>query len=175
MVSGQQSTHDGTGTLDSGLGGIPAGDVASDLDFGLYTGAFTFDFFPTDLLELGVGLGLSYVELDASFEGGGEVEATDEAVPLPVLAARLGTRFWRIDASLQGSGLAWSYDGDDILLIDLDLMVKLRLLGGEDHLAGHLTAGYRWVQLELDYDDGSDAAEADLTFDGPYVGLTLSI
>ena len=182
VVSAQQSTHDGDGTLDTEIssGGvvIPAGAaVASDLELGLYTGAYTFDFFPTDLLELGLGLGLSYVDLQASFQdkGTGERIATDEAVPLPVLAARLGTRFWRIDASLQGSGLAWSYDGDDILLIDLDLMVKLRLLGGEDHLAGHLTAGYRWVQLELDYDDGSDAAEADLTFDGPYVGLTLSI
>jgi hypothetical protein len=178
MVSGQQTTHDGNGTLQVDLGGIPAGaDVASDLDLGLYTGAFTFDFFPGDLLELGIGLGASYVDLDASFQeqGGGEVVEADEAVPLPVLAARVGTRFWRIDASLQASGLAWSYDGDDIYLLDLDLMAKLRLFGGDEHLAGHLTAGYRWVQLDFDYDDGDEVVEADLTFDGPYVGLTLSI
>jgi hypothetical protein len=182
FVSGQQTTHDGSGTLDASFssGGvtIPAGaDVASDLDLGLYTGAYTFDFFPTDLFELGLGLGVSYVDIDASFqeEGTGETISTDEQVPIPVLAARIGTRIWRLDASLQGSGLKWSYDGDDIYLVDLDLMAKLRLFGGDERLAGHLTAGYRWVDLELDYEDGDDSVEADATFDGPYLGLTLSI
>jgi hypothetical protein len=182
MVSGQQTTHDGDGTLEatftSGGVTIPAGaEVASELDLGLYTGAFTFDFIPTDLVEVGVGLGVSYVDVDASFqeEGTGETIETDEQIPVPVLAARLGTRIWRLDASLQASGLKWSYDGNDIYLVDLDLLAKLRLFGGDEHLAGHLTAGYRWVDLELDYEDGDDSVETDATFQGPYIGLTLSI
>ena len=182
MVSGQETTHDGSGTLEttftSGGTTIPAGaDVESDLDLGLYTGAYTFDFFPTDLFELGLGLGLTYVDVNASFQdqGTGETVETDEQIPVPVLAARLGTRIWRLDASLQASGLTWSYQGDDIYLLDLDLMAKLRLFGGDEHLAGHLTAGYRWVDLELDYEDGDDSVETDATFQGPYLGLTLSI
>ena len=55
-------------------------------------------------------------------------------------------------------------------------MAKLHLLGGEDHLGGHLTAGYRWVDLELEYEnDDGDQVDGDATFSGPYIGLTLSI
>lgn len=182
MLSGQQSEHGGSGTLDATIssGGvtIPVGtDVDSDLDLGLYSGAFTFDLIPTDLVELGIGLGVSYVDFSASFQeqSTGETVDVDEAVPVPLVAARLGTRIWRLDASLQASGITWSDSGDELTLIDLDLMAKLRLLGDDDRFAGHLTAGYRWLDLAFDYEGDDDEAEGDITFDGPYIGVTLSI
>jgi hypothetical protein len=183
MLSGQQSEHGGDGTLDATLssGGttITAGtDVASEFDLGLYTAAYTFDFVPTDLIEVGLGLGVSYLDVQASFTDSTSNETIDgdESIPVPVLAARLGTRIWRLDASLQAQGIALELDGDEILYVDLDLMAKLRLLGGEDHLGGHLTAGYRWVDLELEYEnDDGDQVDGDATFAGPYIGLTLSI
>lgn len=183
MVSGQQSEHGGDGTLDATIssGGttITAGtDVASEFDLGLYTAAYTFDFIPTDLLEVGLGLGVSYLDIKASFTDSitNDTIDGDEGIPLPLLAMRLGTRFWRIDASLQGQGIAATVDGDEVMYIDLDLMAKLHLLGGDDHLGGHLTAGYRWVDLELDYEnDDGDQVDGDATFSGPYIGLTLSI
>lgn len=183
MVSGQQSEHGGDGTLDATIssGGttITAGtDVASEFDLGLYTAAYTFDFLPTDLLELGLGLGVSYLDVKASFTDSftNETIDGDEGIPLPLLAARLGTRIWRIDASLQAQGISATVDGDEITYVDLDLMAKLHLLGGEDHLGGHLTAGYRWVDLELEYEnDDGDQVDGDATFTGPYIGLTLSI
>jgi hypothetical protein len=183
MVSGQQSEHGGDGTLDATLssGGttITAGtDVASEFDLGLYSAAYTFDFVPTDLLELGLGIGVSYLDIKASFTDSltSETIDGDEGIPIPVLAARLGTRLWRIDASLQAQGISATVDGDEITYVDLDLMAKLRLLGGEDHLGGHLTAGYRWVDLELEYEnDDGDQVDGDATFSGPYIGLTLSI
>lgn len=183
MVSGQQSEHGGDGTLDATLssGGttITAGtDVTSEFDLGLYSAAYTFDFVPTDLVEVGLGLGVSYIDVQSSITDSNTNETIDgdESLPVPVLAARLGARIWRIDASLQAQGIAAELDGDEILYVDLDLMAKLRLLGGEDHLGGHLTAGYRWVDLELEYEnDDGDQVDGDATFSGPYIGLTLSI
>ena len=183
MVSGQQSEHGGDGTLDATLssGGttITAGtDVQSELDLGIYSAVYTFDFIPTDLIEVGLGLGVSYLDVTSSFTDSTTNETIDgdESLPIPVLAARLGTRIWRLDASLQAQGIAAEIDNDEILYVDLDLMAKLRLLGGEDHLAGHLTAGYRWVDLELEYEnDDGDHVDGDATFAGPYIGLTLSI
>ncbi len=182
MASGQQSTHDGDGTLsaDISAGGvtIPAGaDVASSLDFGLWTSALTFDLIPTELAELGLGLGLSYLDLDAAFEEDvtGTLVETDEAAPIPTLCVRVGSRFWRLDVSVQGSGIGYSYDGTEISLLDIDAMAKLRLIGSGDHLTGSLSAGYRWVDLGLDYEDGSDQVEADVTFEGPWLGFTVSI
>lgn len=183
MISGQRSDHGGDGTLDatfsSGGTTITAGTpVASELELGLYTAAYTFDFVPTDLVEVGLGLGVSYLDLSASFTDMGTMEVIDgdQDLPVPVIAARLGTRIWRIDASLQAMGIAGKVDGDELSYIDLDLMAKLHLLGGEDHLGGHLTAGYRWIELELDYDnDDGDEVDGDMTLTGPYIGLTLSI
>ena len=183
MVSGQQSEHGGDGTLDATLssGGttITAGTaVTSEFDLGLYSAAYTFDFVPTDLVEVGLGLGVSYLDISASFQDQTTMEIIDgdQGLPVPVLAARLGTRIWRIDASLQAQGMSASVDGNDLTYVDLDFMAKLRLLGGEDHLGGHLTAGYRWVDLELDYEnDDGDQVDGDMTFSGPYIGLTLSI
>lgn len=183
MVSGQQSEHGGDGTLDATIssGGttITAGtDVASELDLGLYSAAYTFDFVPTDLIEVGLGFGVSYLDIKASFTDSitNDTINGDESLPIPVLAARLGTRLWKIDASLQAQGISATVDGNEITYVDLDLMAKLHLLGGEDHLGGHLTAGYRWVDLELEYEnDDGDQVDGDATFSGPYVGLTLSI
>ncbi|HVS20026.1 MAG TPA: hypothetical protein VMT18_15585 [Planctomycetota bacterium] len=184
MVSGQQSEHGGDGTLDATLssGGITIGattPVASELDLGLYSAAYTFDFVPSDLIEVGLGVGVSYLDVKARFTDSTDPTQTidaDESLPVPVLAARLGTRIWRIDASLQAQGIAVELDGDEILFVDLDLMAKLHLLGGADHLGGHLTAGYRWVDLELEYEnDDGEQVDGDATFSGPYIGLTLSI
>lgn len=183
MLSGQQSEHGGDGTLDATLTSdgttITAGtDVRSEFDLGLYSAAYTFDFVPSELVEVGLGLGLAYLDVQASFTDSttGETVDGDQGLPIPVLAARVGTRIWRIDASLQAQGIAAEIDSDELLYVDLDLMAKLRLIGGEDHLAGHLTAGYRWVDLELEYEnDDGDAVDGDVTFSGPYVGLTLSI
>lgn len=183
MVSGQQSEHGGEGTMTATIGTPPdqisaGADVVSEFDLGLYTAAYTFDFVPTDLIEVGLGLGVSYLDVKASFTDvtTGERVDGDEAIPIPVLAARLGTRIWRMDASLQAQGIAAEFEGDEILYVDLDLMAKLHLLGGEDHIGGHLTAGYRWIDLELEYEnDDGDQVDGDATFSGPYIGLTLSI
>jgi hypothetical protein len=183
MVSGQQSEHGGDGTMTASIGTPPdqidaGADVHSELDLGLYTAAYTFDFIPTDLVEVGLGLGVSYLDIQSSFTDSvtNETVDGDASLPVPVIAARLGTRIWRLDASLQGQGIAAKIDGDEILYVDLDLMAKLRLIGGDDHLAGHLTAGFRWVDLELEYEnDDGEQVDGDATFAGPYIGLTLSI
>jgi hypothetical protein len=182
MVSTQKSSHGGSGTMtatvSSGGNTITAGTaVDSEFDLGLHTAAYTFDFIPTDLLEVGIGLGLSYVDMFASFTEpiSGETVEGDQELPIPLIAARLGTRIWRVDASLQLSGMALDIDGDSMSYFDADLMAKLRLFGGEDHLAGHLTAGYRWVDLAVDYEDDGDRVDGDVTLQGPYIGVTVSI
>ncbi len=182
MASAQDSTHDGEGTLTATIssGGvtIPVGAaVASELDLGLYNALLTFDFIPTELVEFGLGGGVTYIDLDASFEedATGATVATDEAAPIPVLAARVSSRFWRIDASVEASGMAISYDGTAVTLLDIDAMAKLRLFGGDNHLAAHLAAGYRWTDLDVEYEDGSDEVDGNVTLEGPWVGLTISI
>jgi hypothetical protein len=42
-------------------------------------------------------------------------------------------------------------------------------------VAGHLMLGYRWLDLDLEYEDSGEEVELDATFQGPYLGLVLSL
>lgn len=180
-ASAQKSNHDGDGVLEADLsqGGvtITAGTtVASELDLGLYSGIVTFDLIPVDNFELGLGLGATVVDFDASFTdtGSGDRVATDESVPIPLLAARAGAAFGPVDLSALAGGMKVKFDGDDASYVDLDLMARLRVLGGGERLTGWVALGWRQVDLNVDYDDGDDSVEVDMQFSGPYLGITLA-
>lgn len=179
-VWGSQSSFDGDGTLEADLsqGGntIVAGtDVKSDFDFDMLAGVLTFDLFPGDTFELGIGFGAALLALDASItDPVGAADITlDESLPMPLVSARLGAQFWRLDVEALLSGMALDVDGNDATFYDLDLAARMRVLGSGDHATGHLVLGYRHVALDVDYDDGGDAVELDLEFTGPYIGLRI--
>ena len=181
-VSGQQSSHDGSGTADVVLtqGGvtIPIGaSVDSELDLGLLSAVMTWDLVPTDMVEFGIGIGATYVDFDAAIEeqGTGMRVATDEAAPVPVLAARLGVDVGRLDLEALVSGLTGSYGDIDATFLDLEARARLNLIGGDKHLAGFLTAGYRLLKLDLEFEDDTDEVATDMEFSGPFVGLVVSI
>ncbi len=179
-ASGQSSTHDGDGVLEAELsqGGttITAGTaVASELDIGLYSGVVTFDLLPTDNFELGLGLGVSVADFDTSFtdETTGDRIATDEVVPIPVLAARGGFALGPVDVSVLAAGMAVAIDGDEATYIDLDAVARVRVLGSGDRFTGWLALGWRQVELDAEYEDDGEA-ELDLEFSGPYFGLVFA-
>lgn len=179
-VWGSQSSFDGDGTLEADLsqGGntIVAGtDVKSNLDFDMLNAVLTFDLFPGDTIEAGIGFGAALLALDASITDplGASDISLDESLPMPLVAARLGAKFWRLDIEALLSGMALDIDGNDATFYDLDLAARMRVLGSGDHTTGHLVLGYRHVALDVDYDDGGDAVELDLEFTGPYIGLRI--
>ncbi len=181
-VSTQASTHDGRGTLEFDLTQngvtISAGaDVDTAIDMALHQLALTWDLIPTDMVEIGIGVGVAAIDLDASFTEVGTANSieTDEIAALPVLAARAGVDLGRIDISLLATGLRYDIDGDEAQLLDFDLLGRLQLFGGDKRLAGFLLAGYRDASAEVEYEDGSDAIDADLTLRGPYIGLVLGL
>lgn len=176
----QDSTHDGDGILDADVsqGGttITAGTaVASDLDLGLHTFAITFDLLPTEMFELGLGLGVTAIDIDAAFTSqvNGDQVATDETVPVPVIAARGGVVVGPFDASLLAQGMTVKYSGDEATYYDLDLMARFRLFGERGRFLGALTAGWREVGVDAEYEDGGEDIEADVNFRGPYLGFTF--
>jgi len=180
-LAAQWSDFSGEGTLETEIseGGvtIPAGaDVATDLDFDVYSLLYTFDVIPSDQFELGLGLGVHLIDLFArveSREPGIDDEVTvDEAVPFPVVALRGGLAFDPFELSAVFSGLTVKVDGDEATFYDLDVSARWWFAGGE-RFSGALAVGWRQTILEAEYDDEGDAADLDLEFAGPYVGLVL--
>jgi hypothetical protein len=179
-VSTQSSEHSGSGTLDVALtqGGvtIPVGaQVDSDLELGLHQGALTFDLIPTDLLELGIGLGVTAVDIDLQFRSGVNEIETDETVPLPVLAVRGGVQIWRLEVGALATGIQGDYDDGEVDFFDVDARAMFRFLGDSGGLAGHVVLGYRWVDLDLEYEDSAEEVVVDSTFSGAYIGLALTL
>jgi hypothetical protein len=175
----QQSTHDGRGTLDADIseGGItiPAGTaVSTDFDLGLHTAYLTFDLIPGDW-ELGLGFGVVVMDVDlATSDGMGNRVAADEAVPIPVIAARVGVGLGPVELEALAGGVTYDIDDEDVTFLDLDVNGRLRLLGDGDRAAGWLTLGLRHASFEAEYADSSDEVAADLQFTGPYLGVRFT-
>jgi len=180
-LSTQTSDHAGLGFLTAEVSEdgvvIPVGaQVATRLELGVTDAVMTFDLVPADEVELGLGVGVSLVSFDSGLTevATGQQVTTDEDVPIPVLAARLGVR--RGDFELQAllAGLAVEIESDKASYLDFDAYARWRFLGGG---AGRPDAsallGYRSLSIDLEYEkDGS--VDAGLKFAGPYVGLLLS-
>ena len=176
----QRSNHDGTGLLEAELsqGGvtIPVGSVVdTKMDLGLYTGYLTFDFIPGDA-ELGLGLGVVGLDLDFASTDRltSSTVATEQMLPVPVLAARAGISFWRADLEALGGIMQWSSGGDKIGIVDLDATGRIRILGDGDRATGWLTLGFRYTNLDLEYQENGDDVRVDLDVTGPYIGVRVS-
>lgn len=175
-----QSSHGGTGTLQNdvsdGTTTIPAGaTVNTDFDVVLGQGIVTWDLVPGNLVEAGIGLGVSAVDIDARITNP-VVNLSVGAhgfLPVPVVAGRVGLDFGKVDLSLLADGMDIRADGKDVTLIDLDFMARWKLISTVGGFAGALAAGYRYVDLRFDTSDSSKTIESTTRLSGPWVGLSL--
>ena len=177
--STQITQHGGSGIVEneltSGDGIILEGSVVdSDLKLGLHQMAVTFDMVPSDMIDVGLGFGVTVIDLDASMTDGLEALTTRKTLPMPTLALRGQLDLGDFEATGMISGMDVSLDGDSAFFLDLDLFAQYRLIGGDERVAGALALGYRSTRLALDYDDGGDRIKSDLRFSGPYVALVVS-
>ncbi|MFN0007317.1 MAG: hypothetical protein ACKVXR_05365 [Planctomycetota bacterium] len=174
------SSHGGSGTLaaelSDGTTTIPAGtDVESDLDLTIGEAMVTWDLVPGDTVEVGIGLGATIFRVDSSFQAPstGDEIATDETVPIPLLAARVGLAFGDFDVSAVLGGMRLDIDGESNSFYDLDFMARMRIFGQEDVFAGALVLGYRHVDLSAEYEDSGSRVEAHVRIRGPYIGFSF--
>jgi hypothetical protein len=176
VVAAQQSSWDGDGTLSADFGGITAGTpVSSEADLGLYRAALTFDLLPTDTVELGIGVGATYADLQLDVDGGGTSESIEGQFPVPLLAVRGGFRIWRIDLQALLAGLTWSSSGDEVSYFEGDLSGRLSIFGRPGGINATVILGWHRIDFDAEFEDSNNDVEADLTFDGPYVGLQIGI
>jgi len=175
------ASYEGTGTAEGqlDLGGVTinAGDqVRSTLDVTSVNLVTTFDLIPTKLVDLGIGLGVRVIDFDGKVTSlsTNQSIASDETFALPVAAARAAVNVGPFQLSLVGSGLGGSYDGIDASVLDLDLMGEYTF---EEFIGFHgsLVLGYRYIGVSVEYTDSGSDVDADLDFQGPYIGLSLGI
>jgi hypothetical protein len=151
--------------------------VDSRVELDTLDGALLFDLFPGDTVELALGVGATYLDVDLRFTQVGTTTtvATEEALPVPMVAGLASVWLGPVEVSAFAGGFSYALDGDEITFLDADLFARWALFGGQKRLRGSLVVGYRHTSLDLSYEDDDDEVDIDLTVDGPYVGLALSL
>lgn len=177
-VDGLLVDYDGEGSVDADftLGGVTIAQnsqVLSRLDLGLTRATATFTLLPLSVVDIGLGLGLAFVEFEAELEetNTNEVVRTSELAPVPYLAARASTSYGPVDADLLVGVLDVDVGDIEVRYLDVELLARVKLLNADVHV--QLVGGYRWIGIEVAYDDGDDRVRADLELDGPFLGLSI--
>ena len=177
------SEHSGTGVADATISidgiVIPAATpVRSSLDLEMTTAALTFDFIPTSLVDVGIGLGVGTIEYDIDIQDIGTPAnraQSNEDSPMGFIAGRVASE---IGPFLISGDVAWievELDDDELLFVDFDAALAWTFLDGIGPVFGQLVVGYRIIQAELEFDDGASNVDAELDFSGGYVGLSLGL
>ena len=177
-VDGLLVDYDGEGSVDADftLGGVTiAGnsEVLSRLDLGLTRATATFTLLPLPVVDIGLGLGLALVDFEAELEdsNSNDVVRTSELAPVPYLAARASASLGPVDADLLVGFLDVDVGDVDVSYLDVELLARVKLFSAGVHV--QLVGGYRWIGIDVAYDDGDDRVRADLELDGPFLGLSI--
>lgn len=178
----QAPSFEGTGTLDvsldDGTNTISAGAaVDSQIDLQTYDLALLFDFVPGDTVEVALGLGAAYLDVDMRFEaiGTGTVVDEQESLPIPLVCGLASVWVGPVQLSGFVGGMDISSQGDSLTYVDADVYARWKLFGGSELLRASLVVGYRLTDFQLQYDDGSNSVDTDLRVAGPYIGLEASL
>lgn len=174
-------SFEGTGQTDAQLEldgvTIPAATaVDSELDLAALRITSTWDLVPSELITIGIGVGLAVVDVSSRIEniGNGETIDSDEVVPLPYGAVRIGLDLGALEFEGLGSVLAVDIGDSEASYFDVDALARWRILGGADRVNLSLAAGYRFSDIEIEYDDGSETVRIDAQLSGPWIGATIT-
>jgi hypothetical protein len=182
LAQGPRFEGDGTLTAELSLGGetLPVGtDVESRVDLDQYALALVFDVVPGDTVELGLGLGATYLGLDFDFQGdvaGSPVRvASREQLPVPLFVVAGGVWIGPVEIGVYLGAMDIEVGSDSARYLDADLYVRCRVLGGEERLRASVLLGVRRTTVDVEYEDEDSAIDAELDLDGLFVGLELTL
>jgi hypothetical protein len=174
-------SYAGTGTVEQEIefGGqtFPVNaDVNTEMELSLGRVAATLDFIPTKAVDVALGVGAAYADARVFMEEqlAFNSATTEEQAPFPFLAGRGRLALGSLSAEVLVGWLEFEYDSVDASYLDVDALLRWGFLGGDDRMSGALLAGYRYISVDLAYQDGGDDIALVAELSGPYLGLSLA-
>lgn len=175
-----EHSGDGSAIADLVLDGVTINanqPVRSRLDFEMTTAAITFDFIPTSLVDVGIGIGAGTLDYDIDIQEIGapanRVQSSEEA-PMGFIAGRAASELGDFLLSLDVAWIKVELDDDELLFVDYDAALAWEFFSAGPAF-GHLVLGYRLTQAELEFEDGTSTVDANLDFQGAYLGLAIGL
>jgi len=149
--------------------------VTSEIDYSITTANFFYDFFPRLPFELGLGIGVGFLDYDVSVEdraGSAEV-STSEELPFGCLAMRIAKPIGNFELNLFLQGVEFEYDDDEYLYWGGEAAVIYEFSSKRVGVGAML--GYSFQHVELTYTSHGTTTEAKADLSGPFVGLILTL
>ena len=167
-ASAFQFSERGQGVLNATFGGLAAETpVATELDFanGKISGVFDFDIGPV-VVSPGLALDIFDFRFQATETTFGNSERIDEFMPVPMLFLRAAADAGVVAAVVEVGYLQTpEIDRAEVMLLDLEAMVELRLAPGFQ-----LFGGYRSIDIDGRGETDADSFEIDLSVHGWMIG-----
>lgn len=180
-IEGYQARIQGEGAAEAmlDLGGvvIEEGDpVRSKLEYRTYAALLSYDLFPGDTIDLGLGLGAQSLDFEATIESleSGDAITSGESVLLPVLVLRGEIEIGSFGVGLLASGISGKANDVDATFVNLDLQARFTF-AELTRVHGDMVLGWQTMILDVEYQEQGSGVAADLELGGPYLGLTLGI
>lgn len=179
-MNGFQTEYSGDGAVQStlSLGGqiINIGTpVRSDWDIGFYTVQAMYDILPIEVVDVGIGGGVGYLEYDVDIQSktSSSFIASDDELPFAFLSLRAAKEFGPFEAIGILNGLGIELGDEDFTYYEADVSASYRLFGG-DKRQGHVVLGYRLLSMDYEYKDrGRKVKVDDVELKGPYIAFKL--
>ena len=70
-------------------------------------------------------------------------------------------------------GASWNSGDEDLAYYEIDALATVRVFRHEG-TEGRILGGYRWIDVDYEYDYRSSTTELNSTFQGPYIGFMIS-
>ncbi|MEM9800294.1 MAG: hypothetical protein AAGA20_08210 [Planctomycetota bacterium] len=172
-ISGYSVGFEGEGTVDGDLvyeGTVISAntDVATELDLDTARALFTWDIIPIRGVELGIGIGATLLDLEINIQelGSSNRIDTDQLFPVPLIAVRAAWTWGPVELRADAGGLVFEYDDAEAAVFDVGLSGAVDFLG-----IGDLVVGYKFMDIDAEYEDDATFIDADLELSGWYGGL----
>jgi hypothetical protein len=149
--------------------------VSSDWEFGYYTVSAVYDIIPTgDAVDIGIGAGVGMITWDVEIASRTAPlrRSTDDDLGFAFLTARVATEISRFALLGQISGASVDWDDEDISFFEVDLSGGYKIFDTKS-CDGTVLAGYRFLNVDYEWEDGGSEVEVDADFYGPYLGFML--
>jgi hypothetical protein len=129
-------------------------DLKTEIDYGLFKVGYSFSFYHSPTVELGVSFGLNVTEYDFSYQlaDGSSADRSDASAPLPMFGMRMG---YKINAR-------WSVHYlSEIFFIEIDNKLEGSFLNAEldfeYKFSNHYVFGFGFSRFSIDLDSDGDS------------------
>ena len=144
--------------------------VNSSYDVTHFEALLNFGLVKTDAVDFGILAGVKYFEVETSISSFGVTQTANVKGPVPVVGVKAGIGL-PLDFRLEGIGRGISLQIEDVdaTLYDIDVGLHYDF----NHFL-RASAGYRYFMVDAEDDSDGVTDKVDISYSGPYVGVTAS-